>query len=117
MLVDHAEAEPAGILRVGDANLAAVDEEAALVGPIVAEETFDERGLSRAVLAEQRMDRTGTNLQRDVVERGEGAEAFRDVFRFDPDGAHRHAHTPSAHDRQLTGGRLSATVPAARTPS
>ena len=52
MLIHHAEAEPSRVLRLRDADLASIDEEAAFLRAVVAEQAFDERRLARPVLAE-----------------------------------------------------------------
>ena len=47
-----------------------------LVGDVEAHHAFDERRLAGAVLAEQRVECPGGNLDRDVVERGEAPESL-----------------------------------------
>ena len=74
MLIDHAEAERVGVLRVGDRLFAAADQHVALGRVVVTHDAFDQRALAGAVLAEQRMERARTHLQFDIVEGGEIAE-------------------------------------------
>ena len=59
MLVDHAEPECVGVLRIGDRLLAAADQHVAFGRVVVAHDAFDQRALAGAVLAEQRVERAG----------------------------------------------------------
>ena len=77
MLVDHAEAQRVRVLRIGDRLFAVADQDLALRGVVIAHDAFHERALARAVLAEQSVQRAGPNLQLDIVERDEIAEAHR----------------------------------------
>ena len=53
MLIDHAEAHVVGLAGVGHDVLAAVDDEPARIGQVVAHDALDQRALACAVLAEQ----------------------------------------------------------------
>ena len=59
VLVDHAEPELVRLARMGDRDLAAVEQDLALVGGVVAHGAFDQRALAGAVLAQQRMEGAG----------------------------------------------------------
>ena len=83
MLIDHAEAERVRGARIADDLLAIIDEKLARVGLVIAHDAFDERRLAGAVLAEKRVKRAGFNFQRNLVERGEFAEALGHRDRFD----------------------------------
>ncbi len=74
VLVDHAEPERMRVLRIGDRLFAAADQHVARGRVVVAHDAFDERRLARAVLAEQRVECAGLDLQLDIVQRGEIAE-------------------------------------------
>ena len=76
MLIDHADAELASLLRRGDLDLAPVHENAAAVGAMKSDQAFDQRRLAGAVFAEQRMHGPRANRDRDPVQRGEIAEAL-----------------------------------------
>src|SRR5206468_4202032 len=88
MLVDHAETQTIRILRLRDRLLLPTDEEIAAIGAVIAEQTFDKGRLAGAVFAKQRVDRAGLYFQRDIVERGERAEALRHARRLDAHRAH-----------------------------
>ena len=86
MLIDHAEAERVRGARIADDLLPVVDHQLAVVGLVIAHDAFDQRRFAGAVLAEQRVERAGPDLQRNLVERGELAEALGHVDRFDAEG-------------------------------
>ena len=54
----------------------AVDADLAGVGRVVAHDALDQGRLAGAVLAQQRVDAAGGDVERDVLERGERAEAL-----------------------------------------
>ena len=80
--------------RIADDFLAIADDDLAGVGQVVAHDAFDQRRLAGAVLAEERVERPGLDLQRDLIERDELAEALGHVDRFDAEccGRGRLAH-------------------------
>ena len=90
VLIDHAEAERVRGARIVDRLFAAVDQDVARVRPVVAHDALDQRALAGAVLAEQRMERSGRHLQRHLVERRELAEALGHRHRLDADRALGH---------------------------
>src|SRR5262249_2158288 len=77
VLVDHAEAEPVCVARSGDVMLGPVDQQMSAIGPVVPHHALHQRALPRPVLAEDRVEGSRYQSQRDVVERGESAEALR----------------------------------------
>jgi len=79
MLVHHADAEVARDHGRGDVVLAAVDQHAALLRALVADDTLHERALAGAVLAQQRMHGAGRDGERHLVEGGEAAEALGEL--------------------------------------
>ncbi len=85
MLVDHADAERAGIARIADRDLLAAEQDLALVGRIEPHDAFDERRLAGAVLAEQRMKLAGLDLHRDVAERDQRPEDLGHADGFERD--------------------------------
>ncbi len=74
MLVHHADAVRACVARIADRHFRAVEQDLAAIGRVEAHDAFDERGFAGAVLAEQRMNRSGLDLDRDVFERDQRAE-------------------------------------------
>jgi hypothetical protein len=90
VLVDHAEAEGVRGTRIVDLLFTAVDHDVAGVRPVIAHDALDQRALAGAVLAEQRMERRGRHLQRNLVQRGEFAEALGHRHPLDADRAVRH---------------------------
>ncbi len=86
MLVHHAEAKHMGGARAVDLLLALADDDLALVRPVIAHDAFDERALARAILAEEGMEAARCHPDRDIVERGEAAEALRHADGFDAEG-------------------------------
>src|SRR5262245_1115342 len=74
MLVDHSQPERMRGARVADLLLAASDHDVAGVGSVIAHDALHQGALAGAVLAQQRVERTGSNLERYVVERREIAE-------------------------------------------
>ena len=76
MLIDHADAERLRVARIAHRDLAPVERERALVRRIEAHDAFDQRRLARPVLAQQRVERASRRLERDIVQRREGAETL-----------------------------------------
>src|SRR5208283_6179705 len=66
VLVDHADAERLRLARIAHGDFGAVDQELAAVGRVEAHDAFDEGRLSRAVLAEQRVERARRHGDRNV---------------------------------------------------
>ena len=79
MLVHHADAEIVGVVRVVDLDFLAVFFDDALLRLIHAEQHAHERGLARAVFAEERVDLTLFQLQGDVVIGDDAGEHLCDV--------------------------------------
>ena len=81
-------------LRVGDrAKMRgrAADFELALVAAVRmhAAEQLDQRRFARAVLAAERVDFAGTQIERNVAQRDDAGEALRDGFRCEDRGGHQ----------------------------
>ncbi len=74
VLIDHADAERAGIARIADRHLGAVEQDLAFVGRVEAHDAFDQRRLAGAVLAQKRMHGAGLDVDGDVFERDQRAE-------------------------------------------
>ena len=83
MLVDHADAERVGVVRVADLDLAAVLVDLAFLRLIKAEEDAHERRFACAVFTEQGVDLTLFELQGDVVVGDDTGETFCDVEHLD----------------------------------
>ncbi len=86
LLVDHADAERPRVLRIAHLHLAAVHRDRAFVGLVEAHDAFHQRRLAGAVLAEQHVKLPGRNIDRDVIERREGAEPLGHPRHGEPDG-------------------------------
>ena len=86
VLVDRLDAVGAGIARRGEMRLLAVDDDRAAVGLVKAREDFDQGGLAGAIVADQRQHLPLTELDADVDERRDGAEALADVAHLEDDG-------------------------------
>ena len=67
VLVDHADPAGDGVRRAGQGDLFAVEQDRPLIGLGQPVEDVHERGLAGAVLAEQRVDLAGPDLEIDVV--------------------------------------------------
>ena len=78
ILVDGLDPEPVGVARVADRHLPALEAVAPAVGGLRAGDGLDQRGLAGAVVAHERDDLARVDLEVDVGERLDGAEALRD---------------------------------------
>ena len=114
MLIHHAEAERVGVLRIGDRLFAAADQHLALGRVVVTHDAFDERALAGAVFAEQRMERSGTYLQFDIVQGCEIAEPHGHGDGVDAKRPARHRHFADNHDKAPI--RLADVATAPNTP-
>jgi hypothetical protein len=83
VLVHHADAERERAPRVVDLDGPAVDLDHARIGTDAAVERAHERGLARAVLAEQRVHGAGLELEARAAQRLGGTEALADVAQSD----------------------------------
>ncbi len=96
LLVDHGDASRLGVpgraRRVGQA----VQRHRAGVGPKGAAEQFHERGLTRAVLADQGMHLAGCDRERDAPQRAAGTEGFGHAVHFQQWGGHGVSETMPA---------------------
>ena len=79
VLVHHADAAGDGVVRARQLDHLVGNHDLARIGPVQTEQHIDERALAGAVLAEQRQDPAGPQLDRDVVVRHDRAEALRDA--------------------------------------
>ena len=69
LLVDDGNAVVPGGVDVVDRHLLAFNEDLALLGDVDAAQHFDQRGLARAVLAQQRVDLAGQQLEIHALQR------------------------------------------------
>ena len=111
VLVDHAEAERVGVLRIGDGLLAASDQDVALGGAVIAHDALDQRRLAGAVLAEQRMEGAWSDLQRDIVEREKIAKAHRHGDGIEAEGARGRRRFADDHEIAPISASEVATAP------
>ncbi|GDY57626.1 hypothetical protein SVIO_082490 [Streptomyces violaceusniger] len=79
VLVDGGDPQVLGVVRAADVEGAALPFEGARVGRFDARDHLDQGGLPRAVVAHQGDDLTGVDLQLDVRERLDRAEALEDA--------------------------------------
>ncbi|GAB2925986.1 hypothetical protein GCM10027280_11590 [Micromonospora polyrhachis] len=79
----HADPGGDGVARPLDPSGLAVDQDLALVGLEQAVQDVHQRGLPRAVLAEQRVDLSGLHRQVDVVVGDQVTEPFGDAAQFE----------------------------------
>ena len=87
LLVDDANAERERIARTLNLDVLAVDDDAALVFAVGAAEDLHQRGLARAVLAEQHVHFAAVQREIDAVERDDARKCFPDAVHFE-DGDH-----------------------------
>ena len=87
MLEDHADAEPAGGARIGDAGRRAVEDDLSLVRREDAIDHLDERRFARAVLAEKRVDFAGPDAQVDIVVGAYARERLADADELQSQGS------------------------------
>ena len=73
-LVHHADAQRARRLRIADAHGRAIDADLAAIGLVDAREDLDQRGLARAILADQRGDAARGQFEAHALERTHSAE-------------------------------------------
>ena len=118
VLVDHADAAGDGVGRAGDLDRLAVEQDLALVRRGEAVEDVHQRGLARAVLAEQRVDLARADGQVDVVVGQDARVALGDAAHLERRGDHRRrsgrALQPSRHSAPgcVRAGRHAVCRPA-----
>ena len=91
VLIDHADAQRASVARIADRHFRAVEQDLAFVRRIEAHDAFDECRFAGAVLAEQRVDGSGLDLDRHIVERDQRTEHLGHADRLERGRAHRGA--------------------------
>ena len=80
VLVDGCDAERGGVAGSGDLDLLALEEHAPFVGQLDAGDRLDQGGLAGAVVADDRHDLTCVQVEVDVLERLNLAEALADAL-------------------------------------
>jgi hypothetical protein len=93
ILVDDLDAERGRVLRPVDGDRVALEEDLALVDRVDAGDALDQRRLAGAVVADERHHLAGGDVEVDLVERLDGAEALRDP--------------PELQDRAVAHGAIS----------
>ncbi len=86
MLVHHADAAGPRISRIAYQRFLAIQQHFSLVRRIEAHDAFDERGLARAILAEQCMEGAGLDGDGHIVKRDKRPKDLGH-----PDGLERHS--------------------------
>ena len=104
---------PRSIASFGEwiAHGLALDEDLALVRVVEAVEDAHQRRLARAVLAEQRVDLAGAQVEVDVVVREHARELLRDPAQLEDDGAVAHARDSMAFATRFRTERGRALGP------
>ena len=108
-----ADAGVAGAIGPQAGDHLAVQADGAGVGREDAGDHVEDRGLARAVGADQRMDRAGRHAEAHVVHRAQAAEALADAVELEPRAAHgrrspkpslpaSHGHTPAGRYITIT---------------
>ena len=87
VLVDHADTSGTRLARVPHRDLVTVHKHLPAIRLVEAHDALHEGGLTRAVLAEQRVKGAGWHLDRHVIQRDERAENLADRDRLQPDRA------------------------------
>ncbi len=104
MLVHHADAECERILGRADRRRLAINDDATLVRTVEPVQDLHQGGLAGAVLAQQRVHFTGTNVEGHGVVGDDVAELFGDADKLDP------------RDRPGRGGSRQARAALLRQP-
>src|SRR5277367_1645233 len=79
-----ADAGGDSVARRRKVDFLALDQQAPLIGWMKAGHDLDERRLACAVLANQRMDFSGSDFQRDAVERDDAWKTLASIFNIEP---------------------------------
>src|SRR5262245_63768498 len=118
MLVHHADPEHVCVVWRSDLALAPPDHDLSGIRRMVADEALHERALPGAVLAEQRVERTRRHVERDVIERGHGAEPLRHAEHLDLEraaaggvGDGHQPSFPSVSSKAVDGATAPKTPP------
>ena len=83
LLIDRVNARVHGVARVAEIDLCPIDNDlAALIGWLVAADDLDQRGLSCAVFAQQRMNLTLADVQVDVSKDVDAGKCFADISKL-----------------------------------
>ena len=90
-LMDHGDAGIQRIQRRADIELAPGETHLAPVGVIDAGDDLHQRGLARAVLAHQCVDRAGADLELNIIQRHDAGEFLADVIHLKDEFALKHA--------------------------
>ena len=112
LLVDHADAEVQRRSRVGDLDRLALEPDLAGVGLVDAGQDLHQRGLAGAVLADQGVDFSGTELEASVGKRMDAGEVLGDPGHLDQQVTHR--ELLEACRPQWDGAATSMRQPRAR---
>ena len=104
LLVDDCDPQRASVRRAGDLHRFTVEPDRPAVGLMDAGEDLDQRALAGAVLADQRVDFTGKEVERDVVERLRRREPLGDPAQLGPwRGGHGRGGDCGLRRRQAVG--------------
>ena len=88
LLIHAGDARRARLNRILEYLFFARDEDFALLGNMYAGQNLDERGLSRAVLTDQTMDFTRTDLNGHALQRDNAGKTLGNVFQLHHISAH-----------------------------
>ena len=109
LLKHHRDAGIEGLTWRGNADLAAIDEDAPGIWLVDAVKDLEQRGLAGTVLADQPHHLAAVDVEADVIQRLHTRERFGDAADFEDGGAHL---TTSSRERS----RASATAAMMRSP-
>ena len=113
VLMHHADSGGDGRLAVGDLDGPAIDADLAGIGVVEPVEDGHQRGFSRAVLADDAVDRSAADRQMDVLVGLNRAEALGDADEFDGEGRIRRPplvrSCGGARHRHITGQLSSSS--------
>jgi hypothetical protein len=87
LLVDDADAGRPSLSRIGESQLLAVDGQRSRIGLVVTVEDLEQRGLARAVLAQEGEHLAGPDVERDIVEGLDVGEGPADTADLEDAGA------------------------------
>ena len=126
LLVDDADPRLQRVARGPKTNGRPVDRDAAGVRLVNAGEDLDQRALAGAVLADQGLDLSAAQAERDVVQRHDSRKLLANAGRLEDHARRRHgAHfcsagrrgTGSSAGRSVTGGAVDLSLNTSRTPT
>ena len=112
LLIDGRDPGALGFLGRGEARRAPVDQDLAGVRLIDAGDDLDQRRLARAVLAEQRVNLAGADVERDAAQRAHAGKALLEVAHLEQRGGRRRRRAHAASVACDSGSTTTVRTPA-----